>query len=68
MSTRKGEFIPLEELIQEVGVEAARFFFLARKSDQSLEFDIDLAKREDKIILFITSSMLTQEFVAFKKN
>ena len=48
MSTRKGEFISLEELIQEVGVEAARFFFLARKSDQSLEFDIDLAKREDK--------------------
>ena len=47
MSTRKGEFIS-EELIQEVGVEAARFFFLARKSDQSLEFDIDLAKREDK--------------------
>ena len=31
-----------------MGVEAARFFFLARKSDQSLEFDIDLAKREDK--------------------
>ena len=48
MSTRKGEFISLEELIKEVGVEAARFFFLARKSDQSLEFDIDLAKREDK--------------------
>ena len=68
MSTRKGEFISLEELIQEVGVEAARFFFLARKSDQSLEFDIDLAKEKTKIILFITSSMLTQEFVAFKKN
>ena len=48
MSTRKGEFITLKELIDEVGVEATRFFFLARKSDQALEFDIDLAKKEDK--------------------
>ena len=48
MSTRKGEFITLNELIDEVGVEATRFFFLARKSDQALEFDIDLAKKEDK--------------------
>ena len=48
MSTRKGEFISLKELVDEVGVEATRFFFLARKSDQALEFDIDLAKKEDK--------------------
>ena len=48
MSTRKGEFITLNDLIDEVGVEATRFFFLARKSDQALEFDIDLAKKEDK--------------------
>ena len=47
MSTRKGEFITLKELIDEV-VEATRFFFLARKRDQALEFDIDLAKKEDK--------------------
>ena len=55
MSTRKGEFITLKELIDEVGVEATRFFFLARKSDQALEFDIDLAKKEDKNCLLYTS-------------
>ena len=48
MSTRKGEFVSLKELVNEVGVEATRFFFLARKRDQALEFDIDLAKKEDK--------------------
>lgn len=48
MSTRSGEFITLNQLINEVGVNAARFFYLAKKSDQALEFDMDLAISQDK--------------------
>ena len=46
MGKRTGEFISLEEVLQEVGRDAARFFFLMRKSDTHLEFDLDLAKRQ----------------------
>jgi len=45
MSTREGEFITLRQVIQEVGPDAARFFFLLRKSDAHLEFDRELAKK-----------------------
>ena len=48
MSTRAGEFITLSSLIDEVGIDAARFFFLARKGDQSLDFDLDVATAENK--------------------
>ena len=48
MSTRKGDFVSLNELIEEVGIDASRFFFLARKSDQALEFDVELALKKDK--------------------
>ena len=44
MSTRSGEFVSLRELRQEVGNDAARFFYVMRKSDQHLDFDLDLAK------------------------
>ena len=44
MSTRSGEFITLRELIDEVGADAARFFYVLRKSDQHLDFDLELAK------------------------
>ena len=44
MSTRSGEFVTLRELIDEVGADAARFFYVMRKSDQHLDFDLDLAK------------------------
>lgn len=44
MSTRSGEFVTLRELRQEVGNDAARFFYVMRKSDQHLDFDLDLAK------------------------
>ena len=46
MSKRKGEFVTLEDLISEVGKDVARFFFLTRKAEAHLDFDIDLAKRE----------------------
>lgn len=48
MSTRSGEFITLNELIDEVSSEAARFFYINRKGNQHLEFDLDLAKEESK--------------------
>jgi len=44
MSTRSGEFVTLRELREEVGNDAARFFYVMRKSDQHLDFDLDLAK------------------------
>ena len=44
MSTRSGEFIPLSWLIDEVGVDAARFFYNMRSHDAQFDFDIDLAK------------------------
>ena len=48
MSTRSGEFITLKELMDEVTTEAARFFYINRKSDQHLDFDLDLAKEQSK--------------------
>ena len=46
MSTRAGEFVTLRELRREVGNDAARFFYVLRKSDQHLDFDLDLAKSQ----------------------
>jgi arginyl-tRNA synthetase len=46
MSTRAGEFVTLRELRQEVSNDAARFFYVLRKSDQHLDFDLDLAKSQ----------------------
>ena len=44
MSTRAGEFVTLRELTEEVGRDAARFYYVSRKSDQHLEFDLEVAK------------------------
>jgi arginyl-tRNA synthetase len=46
MSTRKATYVTLDELIDEVEPDVVRFFFLFRKSDTHLDFDIDLAKRQ----------------------
>ncbi len=46
MSTRSGEFVTLRELRGEVGNDAARFFYVLRKSEQHLDFDLDLAKSQ----------------------
>ena len=48
MSTRAGEFVTLRELRREVGNDAARFFYVLRKSDQHLDFDLDLAKSQSQ--------------------
>ena len=44
MSTRSGEFVTLRELREEVGSDAARFFYVMRSHEQHLDFDLDLAK------------------------
>ncbi len=46
MSTRAGSYVTLRELREEVGNDACRFFYLLRKQDQSLDFDLDLAKSQ----------------------
>jgi arginyl-tRNA synthetase len=46
MSTRSGEFVTLREVIDEVGRDACRFFFLMRRSDSQLDFDLELAKKQ----------------------
>lgn len=46
MSKRTGEMVTFEELLEEVGPDAARYFFLRRSTDQSLDFDIGLAKQQ----------------------
>lgn len=46
MSTRKATYVTLDELIQEVGPDVVRFFFLFRKHNSHLDFDLDLAKRQ----------------------
>jgi arginyl-tRNA synthetase len=46
MSTRKANFVTVDELFEEVGPDVVRFFFLTRKADSQLEFDLDLATSE----------------------
>jgi len=46
MSKRTGEIVTLDELLDEVGPDAARYFFLQRSSDSPLDFDIELARKE----------------------
>ncbi|MGM0564661.1 MAG: arginine--tRNA ligase [Pseudomonadota bacterium] len=46
MSTRSGEFVTLRQLRHEVGDDAARFFYVMRKSEQHMDFDLDLAKSQ----------------------
>ena len=46
MSTRSGEFVTLKEVVDEVGKDACRFFFLLRAPDSPLEFDLELAKKQ----------------------
>jgi len=48
MSTRKATFVTVDELVDEVGPDALRFFFLMRKPDSAIEFDLDLAKKQSQ--------------------
>ncbi|MEE8477277.1 MAG: arginine--tRNA ligase [Gemmatimonadales bacterium] len=55
MSKRSGDFVTLHDLVEEVGVDAARYFFLMRRSDSQLNFDVDLAKSqtEDNPVFYV---------------
>jgi len=68
MSTRSGEFYSLKDLIQDIGTDAARFYYLSKQADQHLDFDLDLAHLIAKRICFITFSMLTQEYFLYLIN
>ena len=46
MSKRRGEFVTLDELLDEIGVDATRFFMLQRSHDRTLDLDLELARRE----------------------
>lgn len=48
MSTRKANFVTVDELLDEVGVDPVRFFFMMRKADSQLEFDLELATRQSQ--------------------
>ncbi|KJR97850.1 MAG: arginyl-tRNA synthetase [Desulfobulbaceae bacterium BRH_c16a] len=48
MSTRKANFVTVDELVDEVGLDPVRFFFMMRKADSQLEFDLDLATRQSQ--------------------
>ena len=48
MSTRSGQFVTLRELREEAGKDATRFFYVMRKSDQHLDFDLELAKSQSQ--------------------
>ena len=48
MSTRSGSFVTLRELREDVGSDAARFFYVMRKCEQHMDFDLDLAKSQTK--------------------
>lgn len=65
MSKRTGQSVTLDELIEEVGVDAARYFFLMRSLDSQLDFDINLAASKSMITRYTTSSMRMHVFTAF---
>ena len=48
MSTRSGEFFTLADLVENIGVDASRFYYLSKQADQHLDFDLDLAKSDKK--------------------
>jgi arginyl-tRNA synthetase len=48
MSKRKGEFVTLDELIDDIGVDAARFFMLQRSHDTTIDLDLDLARQQSQ--------------------
>jgi len=52
MSTRSGEFYTLKDLIDDIGPDAARFYYLSKQADQHLDFDLDLAKSDSKENIF----------------
>ena len=48
MSTRSGEFYKLSDLIEKLGTDVSRFYYLSKQADQHLDFDLSLATEENK--------------------
>ena len=48
MSTRSGDFYPIQDLVKEIGNDATKYFYLTKKKEQHLEFDVDLAITKNK--------------------
>ena len=64
MSTRKANFVTVDDLLDEVGVDVARFFFMMRKPDSQLEFDLDLAtsQSQDNPVYYVQYGHARQEW------
>ena len=65
MSKRKGDYITIEDLINEVGKDATRFIMLNRSSDVELDFDFDNVIEKSKDNPFITFNTVMQEYVQY---
>lgn len=71
MSTRKGQFITLKQLMDEVGPDATKFFFLFRKADSHLDFDLELAKKktEENPVYYIQYAYVrAKHIIAFARE
>lgn len=69
MSTRSGEFVTLKDLYDEVGIDAARFFYCMKKCDQHLDFDLELAKsRSSQNPVYYIQYAHARIFSIFEKN
>ena len=67
MSTRSGSFVTLRELRDDIGRDACRYFYVMRKADQHLDFDLSLATSHRRITRYIMCSTLTPEYVEYLK-
>ena len=68
MSTRKATYVTLDDLVEEVGADVVRFFFLFRKHDSHLDFDLDLAKRQAPENPVFYVSTRTRAWPAFSRG
>ena len=65
MSKRTGNAITLREIMDEVGIDAARYFLTMRSPDSHFDFDLELAKEQSQDNQFITHNMHMHEFALF---
>ena len=68
MSTRSGEFFTLKNLMDDIGPDAARFYYLSKQADQHLDFDIDLAKKDSKDNVFYYIQYAYARIVSLEKK
>ncbi len=67
MSKRKGDYIIVDDLVNEVGKDATRFIMLSRSNDVQLEFDFEKVKKNQKITPSIMFNIVMQGSVLFLK-